>query len=410
LYGARYLRRLALAAILVVCGAFPAAASAGLSSSLARQMRAAGPYSGAYVVDSTTGRTLFSWKAGTNRILASNTKLFTTGAVLDEFGSLGTLETQVLADGEMTGDGILKGDIWLRGGGDPAFGTRSYARRHFGSGAASVDDLAEQLADSGLFAVRGGVHGDESAFDLVRGVHDSRYGVSPWVGPLSALSLNHAYDSHGFQSNPATYAAGRLRKALDAEGISPGHAAASGAAPAGAVVLARVQSAPMSTLVRLTNKDSDNFFAETLLKDLGRKVYDIGSTSAGARAAVAYAASVGARVQMLDGSGLDHADRSTPRDVVRLLTAERRSPDFAAFLASLPIAGVDGSLDDRMRSGPAHRNCRAKTGSLIGVSALSGYCTSRSGHTLTFSILMNGVSVWYARRLQDRMARALAGS
>jgi serine-type D-Ala-D-Ala carboxypeptidase/endopeptidase (penicillin-binding protein 4) len=239
-------------------------------------------------------------------------------------------------------------------------------------------------------------------------VHDSRYGTSPWVGPLSALSFNHGYDGHGFQSSPASYAAGQLRKALDTDGIAPGHAATPGAAPAGSVVMASVQSAPMKALVRLTNKDSDNYFAETLLKDLGHEVYGQGSTAAGARAAVAYAARLGARVRMIDGSGLDHGDRASPRDVVKLLLAERRQPEFPAFYASLPIAGVDGTLDDRMRRGPARRSCRAKTGSLIGVSTLSGYCTSRSGHSLTFSFLMNGISVSYARRLQDRMAAALA--
>jgi len=255
---------------------------AGLGSSLARQMRVAGPSAGAYVVDATTGRALFSWNPASARILASNTKLFTTTAALDHFGAEGTLRTEVLADGAMNRDGILKGDLWLRGGGDPAFGNRSYVRRRFGTSAATVEDLAAQLSDAGLTAVRGGVHGDESLFDLVRGVHDSRYSVSPWVGPLSALSFNHAYDSHGFQSNPASYAADRLRTALKAVYVTPGHPAAAAPAPAGAVVMATVESSPMATLVRVTNKGSDNFFAETLLKDLGRDLYGTGSSSAGA--------------------------------------------------------------------------------------------------------------------------------
>ena len=408
--GAGPIRRLATALVAAAFMAFPGGAQAGLGSSLARQMRVAGPSAGAYVVDATTGQALFSWNPATARILASNTKLFTTIAALDHFGAEGTFKTQVLADGAMNRDGILKGDLWLRGGGDPAFGNRSYVRRRFGTSAATVEDLAAQLSDAGLTAVRGGVHGDESLFDLVRGVHDSRYSVSPWVGPLSALSFNHAYDSHGFQSNPASYAADRLRKALEGVYVTPGHPAAAGPAPAGGVVMATVESSPMATLVRVTNKGSDNFFAETLLKDLGRDLYGTGSTSAGLRAAVAYAASVGARVQMIDGSGLDHGDRASPHDVVTLLAAERKTAQFPALYASLPIAGVDGTLDDRMRRGPAHRNCRAKTGSLIGVSSLSGYCTSRSGHALVFSFLMNGISVSYARRLQDRMATALAAS
>jgi D-alanyl-D-alanine carboxypeptidase/D-alanyl-D-alanine-endopeptidase (penicillin-binding protein 4) len=403
------LRRLLFAAFVAAAVASPAAAQASLSSSLTRQMRIAGPYSGAYVVDSTTGKVLFGWKPATPRVLASNTKLFTTTAALKKFGPDGTLPTQVLADAPMNADGVLVGDLWLRGGGDPSFGSRAYVRRHYGPSAASVEDLAQQLSDAGLTAVRGGIHGDESLFDRIRGVHDSRYGVSPWVGPLSALAFNHAYATRGFQANPPSYAADWLRKALEHEYVTPGHAAAPSAAPQGAVVMATVNSPPMSTLALLTNKDSDNYFAETLLKDLGRAVSGAGTTSAGARAAVAFAASVGARVRMIDGSGLDHGDRASPRDVVKLLLAERKALEFSALYGSLPIAGVDGSLDDRMRRGPAHRRCRAKTGSLIGVSALSGYCTSRSGHALTFSILMNGISVSYARRLQDRMAQAMAG-
>jgi D-alanyl-D-alanine carboxypeptidase/D-alanyl-D-alanine-endopeptidase (penicillin-binding protein 4) len=112
---------------------------------------------------------------------------------------------------------------------------------------------------------------------------------------------------------------------------------------------------------------------------------------------------------VIDGSGLDHGDRASPRDVVKLLVSERKTEEFPAWYASLPIAGVDGTIYDRMRTGPAKRNCRAKTGSLIGVSALSGFRTTRSGRTVAFSFLMNGISTSYARRLQDRMAQAIAG-
>jgi D-alanyl-D-alanine carboxypeptidase/D-alanyl-D-alanine-endopeptidase (penicillin-binding protein 4) len=315
-----------------------------------------------------------------------------------------------LSDSEMSASGVLPGDVWLRGGGDPAFGTLAYVRRHYGSSASSMEHLVDQLDQLGLTAVRGGVHGDESYFDTVRGVRDSGYGTSPWVGPLSALTLNHGYDSGHFQSNPATFAAAEFRRTLKADGIAPGHAAARSAAPSDAVVLASVESPPMSVLVRLTNKDSDNFFAETLVKDIGRDASGAGTTAAGVRAVRTFASSVGARVSLVDGSGLDRGDRAAPRDVVKLLLAERSRAEYDAFFASLPIAGVDGTIDDRMRSGPAKRNCRAKTGSLIGVSALSGYCTTVSGHEVAFSFLMNGISTYAARRIQDRMAQAIAGS
>jgi serine-type D-Ala-D-Ala carboxypeptidase/endopeptidase (penicillin-binding protein 4) len=406
----RSARRLALLLSLAACLLFPAGAWATLSSALKRQMRGAGAYSGALVVDADSGHTLFSWRPGTPRVLASNAKLFTTAAALGRFGVGGTLSTQVLADSQMNANGVLHGDLWLRGGGDPAFGTLAYVRRHYGPRAASVDSLVNQLSQLGLTAVRGGVHGDESSFDTIRGVHDSGYLTSPWVGPLSALIANHGYDGGRFQSSPAAFAADVFRKTLKADGIAPGHAAVRGTAPPDARVLATIESAPMATLVRLTNKDSDNFFAEMLLKDVGRAVSGLGTTATGARAVRAFAASLGAHVRLVDGSGLDHGDRAAPRDVVRLLIAERSRPEFQALYNSLAIAGVDGTIHDRMRTGPAKRRCRAKTGSLIRVSALSGYCTTVSGREVAFSFLMNGISTTYARQLQDRMAQAIAGS
>jgi D-alanyl-D-alanine carboxypeptidase/D-alanyl-D-alanine-endopeptidase (penicillin-binding protein 4) len=404
------MRRLALLLALAAVLALPAGAWASLSSSLTRQMRVTGPYSSALVVDASSGRTLFSWKSGTSRVLASNTKLFTTATALARFGLDGTFSTQVLSDSAINADGVLPGDLWLRGGGDPAFGTLAYVRKHYGAGAGAVEQLVDQLFQLGLTAVRGGIHGDESSFDSIRGVHDSGYYTSPWVGPLSALTLNHGYDGNRFQSNPATYATGVFRTTLKADGITPGHAAAASTAPADAAVLATVKSPPMSTLVRLTNKNSDNFFAEMLMKNIGRDASGVGTTSAGVREVRSFASSVGAKVSLIDGSGLDHGNRASPRDVVKLLLAERSRPEYSAWYASLPIAGVDGTIRDRMRSGPAKRNCRAKTGSLIGVSALSGYCTTRSGREVAFSFLMNGISTMYARRVQDRMAQAIAAS
>ena len=394
---------------LVFALVFAAPASASLQSSLKKTMRAAGRYSGAYVVDADTGARLFASRASTPRILASNTKLFTTSTALARFGPDGVLSTQVVSDAPVGSDGVIKGDLWLRGGGDPAFGTLAYVRRHYGPSASSVESLVDALSQSGVTAVRGGIHGDESLFDQIRGVHDSSYGTSPWVGPLSALSINHGYASGRFQPNPATYARDVFRKTLEADDITPGHAAANTPAPTDAMVIASVPSPPMSTLVKLTNKESDNFFAETLMKDVGREEYGLGTTANGVSAVLAYAKSLGVKIQLIDGSGLDHGDRSSPRDVVRLLVAERQRPEFQALWDSLPIAGVDGTIHNRMRAAPARRNCRAKTGSLIGVSALSGFCTTRSGRTVAFSFLMNGVSTYYARKLQDRMAQAIAG-
>ena len=93
----------------------------------------------------------------------------------------------------------------------------------------------------------------------------------------------------------------------------------------------------------------------------------------------------------------------------RLLTAMARRDEYGALFDSLPIAGRDGTLVDRMRRGPASSHCHAKTGTLSDVSALSGYCEARSGDVYGFSILMNRINPTTARRLQDRMAQVLAG-
>ena len=124
--------------------------------------------------------------------------------------------------------------------------------------------------------------------------------------------------------------------------------------------------------------------------------------------AAAHARALGARATLVDGSGLARGNRASPLSIVRLLSAIEGSDDFDPFVGSLPIAGQDGTLFDRMRRGAARWRCRGKTGTLSNVSALSGYCEARSGDNYAYSILMNGVYPTGARRLQDLMLQALA--
>jgi D-alanyl-D-alanine carboxypeptidase/D-alanyl-D-alanine-endopeptidase (penicillin-binding protein 4) len=164
----------------------------------------------------------------------------------------------------------------------------------------------------------------------------------------------------------------------------------------------------MSRLIRLTNKPSDNFFAETLLKALAHQAGGAGTTARGAAIATRFARRLGARPRLVDGSGLSRGDRASPFSIVKLLTAMHSRDDYNEFADSLAIAGSDGTLFDRMQRGPAHRRCVGKTGTLSNVSALSGYCEARSGEEYAYSILMNGVYPTSARRLQDRMVQAIA--
>ena len=409
------MRRLALLviALLVLLPASAAAQDeATMVKRLARYMRAAGPYSGAYVfhVSGERPHAVFRWRQRTPRILASNAKLFTTTAALSRFGVEGTLPTEVLGTGELDPEGVFRGSLYMRGGGDPTFGSRRFTQRAYRVGA-TVQDLAAQLADAGIERVTGRVYGDESAFDSVRGGPDSGYGVSVWVGPLSALSYNRGLfteSGRGFQANPPAFAAARLDDALEAGDVPVRLRPRAGLTPTGARVLASVDSPPMERMIKLTNKPSDNFFAETLLKDLAHDAGGVGTTAAGARIAAAHARALGAPATLVDGSGLARGNRASPLSIVRLLSAVYRSDDFDAFVGSLPIAGQDGTLFDRMRRGPARYRCRGKTGTLSNVSALSGYCEAESGDNYAYSILMNGVYPTSARRLQDRMLQAIA--
>ena len=379
---------------------------------LARYMRAAGPYSGAYVYEVSGDRphAVFRWRQKTPRILASNTKLFTTTAALARFGVQGTLGTEVLGTGELDSEGVFSGSLYLRGGGDPTFGSRTFTRNAYGGGA-TAQDLAALLVDTGIERVTGRVYGDESAFDSLRGGPDSGYGVSPWVGPLSGLSYNRGLfpeGGRGFQANPPAFAAARLGEALKARGVTVRLKPRAGIAPVGARVIASVESPPMERLIRLTNKPSDNFFAETLLKDLAYQAGGVGTTAAGARIAASHARRLGIRATLVDGSGLARGNRASPQGIVRLLSTMYGSDDYEVFVDSLPIAGRDGTLFDRMRRGPAKARCRGKTGTLSNVSALSGYCEALSGDNYAYSILMNGVYPTGARKLQDLMLQALS--
>jgi D-alanyl-D-alanine carboxypeptidase/D-alanyl-D-alanine-endopeptidase (penicillin-binding protein 4) len=409
------MRRIALL-VIALFALLPAAAAAqdeGLMvKRLTAQMRFAGAYSGAYVaeVSGDKPRTVFRWREHTPRILASNTKLFTTTAALARFGREGTLGTEVLGAGELDLEGVYHGSLYLRGGGDPSFGSRRFTMRSYGGGT-TVQDLAELLEDTGIQRVTGRVYGDESAFDSLRGGPDSGYGVSIWVGPLSGLSYNRGLFTEGgsgFQANPPAFAAARLDDALEARGIAVRLRPRAGLTPGEATVVASVDSPPMERLIRLTNKPSDNFFAETLLKGLAHLAGGVGTTARGARVATSFARQLGARPRLVDGSGLARGNRASPYSVVRLLAAMYRRDDYDPFVDSLPIAGRDGTLFDRMRRGAARSRCRGKTGTLSNVSALSGYCEAESGDSYAYSILMNGVYPTSARRLQDRMLQAIA--
>jgi serine-type D-Ala-D-Ala carboxypeptidase/endopeptidase (penicillin-binding protein 4) len=386
-------------------------ANRSLDGSLNLGMRRAGRYSGAYVVDLTANRTLYAKNGNTGRLPASVEKVYTTTAVLKGFGPHATLTTSVLGRGTQTG-GTFNGTIYLRGGGDPTFGSSVFDVASYGTGA-TVQQLVSTLQEAtGITAIHGDVVADESMFDSDRGTPAT--GNRPSIdteGELSALSFNRGWaNSIGtvYFKHPALQAGQQLIAALKAAGIRlPRHVkVTAGHTPKGATTLASVPSPPMATLVSLTNAPSDNFFAEMLTKVLGARFGSGGTTAAGAAVIRAQmASSFNIRPRLNDGSGLSRSDLTTPLQVVTLL---RGMASNNQFTSSLAIAGETGTLQHEMRGTYAQGRCRGKTGTLHDVSNVVGYCRAKDGHTLAFALMMNGIVPDYAHPIQNRMAVALA--
>jgi D-alanyl-D-alanine carboxypeptidase/D-alanyl-D-alanine-endopeptidase (penicillin-binding protein 4) len=334
------------------------------------------------------------------RLPASVEKLYTSAAALLLYGAEGHLTTRVLGATLPDDSGTIEGDVVLRGGGDPTFGT------------AAAQGLANKLAAGGVTRIDGRVLGDESAFDAFRGPPSSSFQLSSEVGPLSALAFNHGRTGKArpyWQASPAGFAAAQFEKALKKAGVKVTASARAGTAAGGMEPLAEWDSPALDAIVRAMNQPSDNFMAETLLKDLGAEFGSAGSTAAGARVVMDTVRRFGIAPLVQDGSGLSRNDRTTPRQVVGLLKGMANSEAATAFDASLPVVGRNGTMVHRMRSTAAQDRCHAKTGTLRDVSALAGYCTTAGGEHLAFAFLMNRVYPAGAHVLQDRMTVALAG-
>jgi D-alanyl-D-alanine carboxypeptidase/D-alanyl-D-alanine-endopeptidase (penicillin-binding protein 4) len=416
-----WLMRAFLAAV-AAAGALVAVAPAGAQTTAAAQrtlrgalnhgLRSAAGASGADVVDLSTGKTLFSSAPGVARLPASVEKIYTTSTALLRFGANGNLTTKVLGSGSFDAGGGWHGTLYLKGGGDPTFGSASYDRFAYGAGATLQRLVADLIRESGITSVHGSIAGDESYFDSRRGTPATGYSASSFVeGELSGLAYDRGLANEqgsAFQNHPALFAAQQFAAALRAAGVKvPNQTRVfAAAAPAAATMLSTVHSPRMATLIRLTNVPSDNFLAEMLLKDLGARFGGRGSTAAGTAVVRSQlAASFKIHPRLDDGSGLSRNDHTSPRDVVTALTDLSSNPDF---VNSLAVAGESGTLDAGLQHTAAQGRCRGKTGTLHDVANLVGYCTGRDGHELAFAFLMNSVDPTSGHSLEDQMAVALA--
>ena len=383
--------------------AHTAVSSSRLVKGLARTWRRAGN-SGAWIMDANTGRVLFRRKAGRPRILASNSKVFTTSTAVSRFGPDSHLATTVWSSDDVS-DGISQG-LYLKGMGDPTLST------------SDLTTLAGRVRAAGVLTVLGPLFYDDSFLDHQTGIPE--HGISSErVGTLSALTL----DGGGF-SDPARTAAQRFEDALRHAGVSIGNGVTNAQVPVGAVQVSEEDSPTLASLIRSTNVPSNNFMAEMLLKDVGGAFGGSGSTASGIGVVQSFASTHGASFSGENGSGLTRLNRASPASVGRLLNSMLKVDDNAsadqkaaevrlrdAFVGSLAVAGRSGTLANRMRGGAAAGRCHAKTGTLDSVSALSGYCfkgPNDQDHAMVFSLLMNSVDVNRAHVIQDRMAALIA--
>jgi D-alanyl-D-alanine carboxypeptidase/D-alanyl-D-alanine-endopeptidase (penicillin-binding protein 4) len=195
-------------------------------------------------------------------------------------------------------------------------------------------------------------------------------------------------------ADPASCAAAVFASVLEARGIRvvAGVATSSAPLPAGSRVLAAYDGVPMAQVIQVVNKDSQNLHAEMLLRLVGWKVKGEGSAEQGRTAIADAMKRLGvedAGWSLADGSGLARTDLLTPRGLAALLVAMDRHPHAAAFRDSLPIAGVDGTLEKRMRGTAAEKRVLAKTGTLQLANALAGYVTTTRGERLAFALFVN---------------------
>ncbi len=412
---------LALAASLAWAAAFLAPASSdaqgtltALQGDLGHQMAISGSRSSAYVYDISTKQPLYSARPTTPRPPASVEKLFTATAALQRLGPTARLSTTVFGTGQLGPSGVWEGDLYLKGGGDPTFGDSAFIRSHYSGLGASVSTLVNQLVHTdGIHAVRGSIYGDESVFDAQRGEPSSGYRQDPFLeGTLSGLAFDRgASGTEKTAHAPAAYAARKLWGALKNVGVSIRGASAAAATPAGATQLAQVSSPTIAQLLALMLPPSDNFFAETLVKDLGAAAGGAGTTSAGAAVvAKTIAELLGIHPRVLDGSGLSESDRTSVYEVTDMLAELQPTPVGAILRGSMAVAGRTGTLAKRMRSTGAAGRCQGKTGTLTGYSNLVGYCQAANGHLLAFAFFNDGISTTLAHVIQDHMTISLANA
>lgn len=333
-------------------------------------------------------------------IPASITKLVTAAAAIDALGIGYDFKTIVYTDDNNLKDGIIDGNLYLKGYGDPDLNS------------SDISYLAGLISGKNIFEITGNIIYDESYLD------NEYYGLANYYSGdthrnywpyVSAINLNKNPSNY----DPALTAATILSDALVSLNIKVGGIVTAGVTPQASKEVAEVSHSLYNVLARM-NKESDNHSAITVFKVIGAKnASPPGSITKGEDAIVDFLTSIGNPrniFEILEGSGLSRFNVVNSDLYIRLLKYMYDDiKTFDYFYSSLSIAGTDGTLKNRMIGTEAEKNVHAKTGTLNSVSSLSGYAVSRDNELLIFYIAMNGFgnSANAIRYKQDQICELL---
>jgi len=430
--------------------------------------------------EAATGEVVYSHLGDTRVHPASVMKLLTGAAAFETLGEGHTFKTELYMDGRIE-SGVLHGNLYLRGRGDPTL-TKN-----------DLKAFVSELKAKGISSIAGNVYGDDTWYDDIRLSQDLNWSDEPYYtgSQVSALTLspNDDYDAgtvivevnpakksgqagqvamvpannyltvvnktqtvakkgkksitverqHGTNTfivsgtipegstktrtwasvwEPTNYTISIFKKTIEELGItfSTAPKVERKKVTKGATLLTSKNSMPLHELFIPFMKLSNNGHAEVLVKEMGRTIGGEGSWDKGLSIIEATLSTLGLDTKNMllrDGSGMSHKNLVTANEVTKLLYTAQTKPWYPAFLNALPVAGngerfVGGTLRNRMTGTTAAGNVQAKTGALNGVTALSGYVTTKDGEILTFSIMINNYLSDTTPEILDRIAIALA--